>query len=420
MVNQFCTFIHVIINVIICFMKNAFKLFFLGSLLVSFFSCGSSELEEESTEILELTPLSEFSSKQETQSVSITANMYWYTEKDVDWVNITPRFGTNDGIINITVASNPNFDIRTGTITVIGGNLSKTVNIIQAAKVEDSGELDANKAPSENFDLSTWKLNTPENNGSGLSKTISVSEINNGYQNNNYFYTADDGGMVFKCPVDGFKTSVNTSYTRVELREMLRGTNTSISTQGVNKNNWVFGTAPASDKIAAAGYNGEMNATLAVNHVTTTGNNSHIGRVVIGQIHANNDEPIRLYYRKLKDNTLGSIYFAHEPTDGNGSEQWYEMIGTRSNTASNPSDGIALNEKFSYTINAIGDILTVTISREGKDDVVKTVDMINSGFNVGGQYMYFKAGLYHLNNSGDSNDYAQVTFYALEKTHTMN
>ena len=32
--------------------------------------------------------------------------------------------------------------------------------------------------------------------------------------------------------------------------------------------------------------------------------------------------------------------------------------------------------------------------------------------------MYFKAGVYHVNNSGDDDDYAQATFYALEKTHT--
>lgn len=68
-----------------------------------------------------------------------------------------------------------------------------------------------------------------------------MSEINSGYEENNYFYTGSDGGLVFKCSVDGFKTSANTSYTRIELREMLRGTDTSISTQGVNKNNWVFG-----------------------------------------------------------------------------------------------------------------------------------------------------------------------------------
>ena len=96
------------------------------------------------------------------------------------------------------------------------------------------------------------------------------------------------------------------------------------------------------------------------------------------------------------------------------------MIGSRSNSASNPTDGIALNEKFTYSIKVVGDLLTVTISREGKDDVVETVNMVNSGFNVGGQYMYFKAGIYHLNNSGNADDYAQATFYKLEKTHTFN
>ncbi|OBQ57467.1 polysaccharide lyase family 7 protein [Tamlana sp. s12] len=282
----------------------------------------------------------------------------------------------------------------------------------------DNGELNPSLAPSENFDLSTWNLSVPVNNGNGTALNISVATLNNGYKDGVYFYTAEDGGMVFKCPNKGFKTSTNTSYTRVELREMLRGTNTSIPTQGVTKNNWVFGTAPNADINAAYGYDGEMTATLAVNYVTTTGSNSHIGRVIVGQIHANDDEPVRIYYRKLPNNELGSIYFAHEPTDGNGSEQWHELIGSRSNSASNPSDGIALNEKFSYKIHVEGDALTVTISREGKDDVSKTVDMTNSGFNVGGQYMYFKAGVYNQNNTGDDNDYVQATFYALEKSHT--
>ncbi|WP_083191778.1 polysaccharide lyase family 7 protein [Formosa haliotis] len=272
--------------------------------------------------------------------------------------------------------------------------------------------------PAENFDLSTWNLSIPVDKGNGTARTITVAELNRNYENSSYFYSAEDSGMVFKCPVEGVKTSENTSYTRVELREMLRGTNTSIPTQGVTKNNWVFGTAPEADIKAAHGFDGEMRATLAVNHVTTTGNSSQVGRVIVGQIHANDDEPVRIYYRKLKNNTLGSIYFAHEPTDGNGSEQWHEMIGSRSNSASNPADGIALDEKFSYTIHVEGDALTVTISREGKADVVKTVDMKNSGYNVGGQYMYFKAGVYNQNNTGDADDYVQATFYALEKSHS--
>ncbi len=119
--------------------------------------------------------------------------------------------------------------------------------------------------------------------------------------------------MVFRCPIGGVTTSSNTRYTRVELREMLRRGDTSISTKGVNKNNWVFSSAPVSDQVDAGGIDGNLKATLAVNQVTTSGDYSQVGRVIIGQIHANDDEPIRLYYRKLHENSRGAVYLAHEP-----------------------------------------------------------------------------------------------------------
>ena len=394
---------------------------------VLLFACSASEptAEEVIPENLTVSSFVLFSATEETRSINISSNLDWRVNNSLDWVMVSPTSGSNNGDINLTVTSNPTSAQREGVISLTGGSLSRTIQIRQPGTVQEvttppSGGIDATRAPSENFDLSTWKLSIPVDEGDGTATDISVSRLNSGYENSSFFYTAPDGGMVFKCPVAGFKTSLNTSYTRVELREMLRGTNTSISTQGVNKNNWVFGSAPQADKVAAAAYDGEMNATLAVNHVTTSGSNSHIGRLVIGQIHANSDEPIRIYYRKLRNNNLGSIYFAHEPTDGNGSEQWHEMIGSRSNNAANPADGIALDEVFSYRIKVVGDILTVTIIREGKPDVVKVVNMVNSGFNVGGQYMYFKAGVYHLNSTGNDDDYAQVTFYALEKSHTTD
>ena len=404
---------------------NTFGVLLLGVLL----GCSSNEpATEEIPEALTVSSVPSFSSIAETRSLYVTSNLDWRINNDTNWITVDPEFGSDNGLVNISVTANQSSYMRSAMLSISGGNITRYLQISQERVVEPeptptpapSNGLDPNQAPSENFDLSTWKLSIPVNRGDGTATDISVSQLNDNYQNSAYFYTASDGGMVFKCPVDGYKTSANTSYTRVELREMLRGTDTSISTQGVNKNNWVFGTAPQADKNAAAAYDGEMNATLAVNHVTTSGSSSHIGRVIIGQIHANSDEPIRIYYRKLRNNNLGSIYFAHEPTDGNGSEQWHEMIGSRSNSASNPSDGIALDEVFSYRINVVGDLLTVTIIRDGKQDVVKTVNMVNSGFNVGGQYMYFKAGVYHVNNSGNSSDFAQATFYALEKSHTSN
>ncbi|MCU4674033.1 polysaccharide lyase family 7 protein [Catenovulum sp. 2E275] len=280
-----------------------------------------------------------------------------------------------------------------------------------------NSDLDPTKAPSENFDLSRWYLSVPtDTDNSGTADSIKENELNSGYQSSAYFYTGSDGGMVFKCPVDGYKTSTNTSYTRTELREMLRAGNTSIDTSGVNENNWVFSSAPSSAKNAAGGVDGTLEATLAVNYVTTTGNSDQVGRVIIGQIHAEDDEPVRLYYRKLPGNSKGSIYFAHEPGNGN-SEQWYEMIGSRSSSASNPADGISLNEKFSYEINVTGNLLTVKILREGKPTVTETVDMNNSGYDDADDWMYFKAGVYNQNNTGNGSDYVQATFYALEQTH---
>lgn len=277
--------------------------------------------------------------------------------------------------------------------------------------------LDPSLPPSGNFDLLDWTLSIPvDNSGDGKADTIKENELSASYEHSLFFYTAADGGMTFKAPIDGAKTSTNTSYTRSELREMLRRGDTSYDTKGIGKNNWVFSSAPSSDRNAAGGVDGTLTAELKVDHVTTSGSSSQVGRVIVGQIHANDDEPVRIYYRKLPNNSKGSIYIAHEPNGG--SDQWYEMIGSRSSSASNPSDGIALGEVFGYKIDVQGNTLIVTITREGKADVVQSVDMSNSDYDVGGQYMYFKAGVYNQNNTGDANDYVQATFYKVENKHT--
>lgn len=96
---------------------------------------------------------------------------------------------------------------------------------------------------------------------------------------------------------------------------MMRRGDQSISTKGVNKNNWVFSSAPESDLEAAAAIDGVLEATLKIDHATTTGNANEVGRFIIGQIHDQNDEPIRLYYRKLPNQATGAVYFAHESQD---------------------------------------------------------------------------------------------------------
>ncbi|PPB80813.1 poly(beta-D-mannuronate) lyase [Albidovulum inexpectatum] len=284
--------------------------------------------------------------------------------------------------------------------------------------------------PAKNFDLTHWKLTLPvDRDGNGKVDEIEENELQD-FSDTEFFYTDPaTGGMVFRVSTANGKTTPNSSYFRTELREMLRGGDETIATRNddgtPNKNNWVLSTAPEEAKQLAGGVDGVMRARLAVNQVTRLGDSSKVGRVIIGQIHAKDDEPVRLYYRKLPQNSRGSIYFAHEPVGKD--DVWVEMIGSRSDHAENPADGIALDEIFEYEIRTFSEqvdgtahpILQVTITREDGSEVTAKYDMVDSGYSTMNDFMYFKAGAYSQNNSSPwpERDFDQVTFYELEVEH---
>jgi poly(beta-D-mannuronate) lyase len=272
----------------------------------------------------------------------------------------------------------------------------------------------ASNKPGQNFDLTTWYLSQPfDHDKDGKPDDVAEWYLNQGYEQPELFYTADDGGLVIKTFIKGTRTSANTKFTRTEMREMLRKGDKSISTKGVNKNNWVFSSAPTSDQKDAGGIDGVMDVTLKIDHTTSTGELGEVGRFIIGQIHDQDDEPIRLYYRKLPNQEKGSVYFAHENTL-EGSDNYFSLVGDLSGIA---EDGIALGEVFSYQIKVVGNIMTVTVKRDGKKDAVQVVDMSKSGYDQGGRYMYFKVGAYNQNKSGDPEDYVQATFYKIKTSH---
>ncbi|MDR9828510.1 polysaccharide lyase family 7 protein [Vibrio sp. FNV 38] len=289
----------------------------------------------------------------------------------------------------------------------------------------------ADKVPADILDLSCWKISLPIDSGDGFATTVEEKALTDGFVDSDNFYVNEAGdGVVFSSPVKSVTTSKNTTYTRSELHEMGRCSDTSISPYGVgedgkraiNKNNWVFGSSPEAAQEIASGVNGTMDAVLSVDQVAEGGEIWQQGRVIVGQIHANDDEPAKLYYRKLPNHEQGSVWLVHE-TNG-GDETTYPMVGnnipdyyTQDGEAIEPTDGIKLGEKWGYQIKSVDNELTVTIRREGKDDIVQVVDMSDSGYDDGEQYMFFKAGLYHVNRSGAPEDRAAVTFYDLQVSH---
>ena len=300
-------------------------------------------------------------------------------------------------------------------------------------------DINPDVQPWENYDLTDWALDAPNpdvgpittaagnvfGNGDGFSARTQdfnfvAGELFPGSEP--FFFTGSDGAMVFKSTVAGSRTSQNTSFVRSELREMLRAGDVSFSTQGVGPNNWALDHQPVNPDIGARG--GSLKATLSIDQVTSSGSSGQIGRVIIGQIHAENDEPLRLYYRKLPGNTKGGIYAVHEIREGDDIN--IDIIGSRANDAADPiEDGILPGELFSYEINNVGAIIEVIIRRGDSDGEIigeLEIDMDNiipggTGYDVVDEWMYFKAGAYTQNNTGNGNDFDQVRFYRLENSH---
>jgi len=256
----------------------------------------------------------------------------------------------------------------------------------------------------------------------------STSGPNEPFSHPLYFHTGADGGLVMNAPVIGATTSSGVRFTRTEFREMLRrgdediNTNTNSSSNGAlqehpNLNNWAFSSQPQNAQDEAGGVDGVLRVTMSVNAVTSTGRDNEIGRLIIGQIHARNDEPIRLYYRKLPGNTHGSIYACHELRDGD--DITFNIIGSIDDNQPNPENGFLLGELFTYELVAEGNIITATIYQDGVNlgDAVIDMEALNSGYDIAADYMYFKAGLYHVNSTADPSEFAEVTLYELENSH---
>ncbi|MEP1421930.1 MAG: polysaccharide lyase family 7 protein [Erythrobacter sp.] len=285
--------------------------------------------------------------------------------------------------------------------------------------------LDPAVTPGRNFQLLDWALDTPATDPSdGFAQRTQDRDLED--FSDEFFFTSADGGMTFRSTIEGATTSANSRFTRSELREMLRNGDRSISTQGVNRNNWVLGYQP-DPGVPVGGRGGVLKGTLAINNVSSSGSDSHIGRMIFGQIHASSDEPIRLYYRKYPENDRGYVYFAHEIRGGD--DIYFMVVGpefddrdSQPEDRNNPFNGIALNEVFSYEITNAGSRIDVIIRRGDQDGEIighNFVDMVveNSGYDTIEEWNYFKAGVYTQNNTGEPTDFDQATFYRLENTH---
>ena len=166
----------------------------------------------------------------------------------------------------------------------------------------------------------------------------------------------------------------------------MRGSDTSIADTGDEnddgivdfRNNWALGYQPseADADFEWGARNGELFGTLRVNQVTTSGNNSNRGRTIIGQIHAKEDEPLRLNYQHRAGFTGGCVYAASE--ERGGDDTTFVLVGPNVSCSSDPGNaGIALGELFSYDIVNRGEEIIVAVREGGEDGTVLRREFID-------------------------------------------
>ncbi len=232
---------------------------------------------------------------------------------------------------------------------------------------------------SDNFKLHSWKLTVPmDRNGGGDGTALEIKNLL-GYESK-YFYDAPDGAMVFVAPTNGATTS-GSSYPRSELREM----------NGSLLSFWNLARG------------GTMTATLKADQVPILNDGSD-GRIIVGQIHGEEEELIRLYY----DND--TVYFMNDQAGSNNQETKFTF-----KNANGQEPDISIGEKFSYKIDAHSDTMKVDVFADGQ--IFSSISKINAVWQS--DTLYFKAGLYlgvnELNGSGSG----KASFYGLDFGHTV-
>lgn len=232
---------------------------------------------------------------------------------------------------------------------------------------------------SDTFNLQNWKLTLPVDNSGGTGgKALEILDL--ARYESSHFYDAPDGAMVFSAYANGATTS-GSSYPRSELREMANGTEAS----------WNLARG------------GTMTATLKVDQVPNLSSGGQ-GRVIVGQIHGEDEELIRLYWENSK------VYFMNDQA---GSENDETKFIFRNTSRQEPS--VSLGERFSYKIDARGNTLKVDIYADGQ--VYTSTSEINSVWQS--DTFYFKAGIYLGVNENNGNGMGKVSFYGLDFGHNL-
>ncbi len=304
-----------------------------------------------------------------------------------------------------------------------------SVAALTATAMATQSYADANGVPGEKFDLSNWKITLPQDaDGDEKVDSVSVADIQD-FSHPDFFYLDEAGDLVFTAGNKAM-TTPNSSNTRSELRQMLRGSNTDIGTHDPG-NNFALQANPNGQIFGS-----RLSATLKVNHVAKRAGHPEkypAYSMVVGQIHADKNkeqmaegrgfgygnEPLKIYFKKWPEHDKGSVFWNYERNlekdDPDRTDISYVVWGKGWDDSADPGDsGIELGEEFSYEVTVQGNVMSLRFESPGHEtrefsvnladnvDPLGNVDEKDNPMGYAEDFMYFKAGAYNQCSTKDA------------------
>lgn len=224
------------------------------------------------------------------------------------------------------------------------------------------------------LDLSTWNLTIPV----GVpATTITTPLLAGGYQD--HYFQSKNGAIFFWAPTNGTTTS-GSVYPRTELRETYAN--------GQHRN-WTYRQA-----------NNFLTATLRITQVPSN------GLIAFGQLHSTqgSQPPVMLGYQYLPGTGYGKVTLAVRNTPNQPSSRKIVL-----------AERIQLNQDFSYRINLTTNGTLIVHVVEPNGTIKRWQDKLDSAWAT--YPMFFKAGVYTLDNTGNETEAGAATFNYLRIEH---
>jgi mannan endo-1,4-beta-mannosidase len=244
---------------------------------------------------LSLSPTSlSYASGASSLPVAVTANVSWTVTDNQTWITASPVSGTSNGSFTVSVTANTGTAARTGTVTVTGGGLTRTVAVTQAAPAANNLTLSqtalsfATAASSSAVNVTanvswtvtddqTWITASPTSGSNNGSFTVSAT-ANTGTASRSGTVTVTGGGLTRTVAVTQAGTTASTLTVSATSLSLASGA--SSGTFGITSNvSWTVTDDQTWITVSPA--SGSNNATVTVSATANTATTARTGTVTV-------------------------------------------------------------------------------------------------------------------------------------------